>query len=62
MQFICRSPQLLDINKGSKLFDPNTDFAMQQYWCQRNQQVMDILVQTMDLKNLPPLLEVRSSQ
>jgi hypothetical protein len=62
VQCIFRSRQLLDIIEGTELFDPAADLAVQQYWRQRDQQAMDILVQTMDCKFLPPLLGVRSSR
>jgi hypothetical protein len=62
VQCIFRSRKLLDIVEGTEMFDPNADPAVQQYWRQRDQQAMDILVQTMDRKFLPPMLGIRSSR
>ena len=62
VQCIFRSRNLLDIIEGREVLDPSASFATRQYWLQRDQQAMDILVQTMDRKYLPPLLGVRSSR
>jgi hypothetical protein len=62
IQCIFRSRQLLDIVEGREPFDPLAPALVQQSWRLRDQQAMDILVQTMDRKYLPPLLGVRSSR
>jgi hypothetical protein len=62
VQCIFRSRHLLDIMEGCEPLDPAASFATRRYWLQRDQQAMDILVQTMDWKYLPPLLGVRSSR
>jgi hypothetical protein len=61
VQYIFQSRQLLSIIEGTEIFDPIANPAIQQYWRQRDQQAMDILVHTMDHKFLPPLLDARSS-
>jgi hypothetical protein len=60
VQCIFRSRQLLGITEGTETFDLTATPTVQQYWRQRDQQAMDILVQTMNWKFLPPLLGVRS--
>ena len=62
VQCIFCSRHLLDIVEGREVFDPGASFATRQFWLQRDQQAMDILVQTMDRKYLPPLLGARSSR
>ena len=62
VQYIFRSRHLLDIIEGREVLDPGASFATRQFWLQRDQQAMDILVQTMDRKYLPPLLSARSSR
>jgi hypothetical protein len=58
VQCIFCSRNLLNIVEGRELLDATGSFATRQYWLQRDQQAMDILVQTMDQKYLPLLLGV----
>jgi hypothetical protein len=57
IQCIFRSRQLLDIVEGRENFDPTASVLIQQSWRQRDQQAMDILIQTMNRKYLPPLFQ-----
>jgi hypothetical protein len=61
VQCLFHSRNLLDIVEGREFLDATALFATRQYWLQQDQQAMDILVQTMDRKYLPPLLGVCSS-
>lgn len=61
IQCIFRSRDLLAIAEGNELYAPNADSCIRRYWKRRDQQAMDILVQTMDRTLIRPLLGATSA-